>query len=151
MHQGRVGAASEVLTADDSKFFEAAQALAQSLSAWDLLIIGGSLVMIVSTSYYRPRSRKMRSAYFLFLPAWGFLAFSVYQGIQVQRSYVAYLVAAGKVEKDPKVISDIARNMEVATKSEIWALELALVFLGMWLLIYIGWWVFSEHAGEKGK
>lgn len=32
----------------DSKFFEAAQPLAQSLSQWGLLIIGGSLVIIVS-------------------------------------------------------------------------------------------------------
>src|SRR5262249_37587844 len=112
-------ALSEAFTIDDSKFFEAAQTLAQSLSACDLLIIGGSLVMIVSTSYYRPRSRKMRFAYFLFLPAWCFLAFSVYQGIQVQRSYVAYLVAAAQAEKDRKLISEIARNMEIATKAQI--------------------------------
>jgi hypothetical protein len=47
---------------DDSKFFEAAQSLAQSLSQWDLLILGGSLVVIVSTSYYRPQSIKIRAA-----------------------------------------------------------------------------------------
>jgi hypothetical protein len=41
--------------ADEAKFFEAAQTLAQGLSQWSLLIVAGSLVIIVSTSYYRPR------------------------------------------------------------------------------------------------
>ncbi len=48
---------------DDSKFFEAAQALAQGLSQWDLLILAGWLVIVVSTSYYRPKDRRVRAAY----------------------------------------------------------------------------------------
>jgi len=133
---------------DDSKFFEAAQALAQSLSQWDLLIIAGSLVVIVSTSYYRPGSRRMRAAYFLFLPAWFFLALSIYQGIEVQRSYVAYLVAVRAKISDR--IGLIAQNMNNATQSQIKWLEFGLLCLALWLLFYIGWWVFSDKAREGG-
>lgn len=136
---------------EDSKFFEAAQALAQSLSQWDLLIIAGSLVVIVSTSYYRPDSRKMRAAYFLFLPAWSLLADSVYQGIQVQGSYVAYLVALRKTPVNHSTLDQIAANMESATRYQIKGLEYALACLAVWLLIYIGWWVFSEKPAKGGN
>jgi hypothetical protein len=134
---------------DDSKFFEAAQGLAQSLSQWDLLIIGGSLVIIVSTSYYRPASRRMRAAYLLFLPAWSCLAYSIYQGILVQRSYVAYLVAARNPANNQSTIVAIAKKMETATASQIDGLEYALVCLGAWLLAYIAWWVLAEQLGKE--
>src|SRR5579863_3625513 len=90
---------------DDSKFFEAARALAQGLSQWDLLIIAGSMVIIVSTSYYRPRTRTMRLAYFLFLPSWALLATSIYRGIEVQGSYVAYLIAARQKNTQSRIDS----------------------------------------------
>jgi hypothetical protein len=138
---------------DDSKFFEAAQALAQSLSQWDLLIIAGSLVVIVSTSYYRPGTRGVRAAYLLFLPAWSFLAFSIYQGIQVQGSYVAFLVAARGDPNNHAKLDQIALNMETATRYQIQGLEFALLCLAVWLVVYIAWWVFSEKAqpGGNGK
>ena len=134
---------------DESKFFEAAQALAQSLSQWALLIIGGSLVTIVSTSYYRPESRRVRSAYLLFLPTWFLLAFSIYEGIRVQRAYVGYLVAARL--HSAQTIENIAKTMEDATRQQIQWLQLALLFLGAWLLIYIAWWIFSAQTTEKSK
>lgn len=144
---------------EDSKFFEAAQALGQSISQWDLLIIGGSLVLIVSTSYYRPASRRMRFAYFLFLPAWALLALSVYAGIEIQGSYVAYLVAtraksgAGNatVQQIATKVQQIATNMEAETRFQISCLEYALLCLAAWLLIYIGWWVLSDQPRGDRK
>jgi len=134
---------------DDSKFFEAALSLAQSLSQWDLLILGGSLVVIVSTSYYRPKTLKVRAAYFLFIPTWLCLAISVYQGIAVQRSYVAYLVASRSTPPQQHTIDQIAVNITDATRSQIYALETALLFGALWLLIYIIWWIYSNQSEEK--
>lgn len=130
---------------DDSKFFEAAQTLAQGLSQWDLLILAGSLVIVISTSYYRSNDRRMRAAYFLFIPTWFSLAMSVYQGISVQRSYVAYLVASRR-SPQPQLLELIAVNMTNATRSQILSLEIALVFAGVWLLAYILWWVFTTQS-----
>ncbi len=132
---------------DDSKFFEAAQTLAQGLSQWDLLILAGSLVIVIGTSYYRPKNRRMRATYFLFIPTWLCLALSVYQGISVQRSYVAYLVAS-RGSPQPKLLAQIAENMTSATRNQILSLEIALVFAGIWLLIYIVWWVFTNQSKE---
>lgn len=130
---------------DDSKFFEAAQALAQGLSQWDLLIIAGSLLVVVSTAYYRPKSRKIRSAYFLFLPTWFCLALSVYQGISVQRAYVAYLVCT-RATPPKQLLDEIAERMTSATRNQILSLEIALLFASAWLIVYIVWWVFSDSS-----
>jgi len=135
---------------EDAKFFEAAQALAQSLSQWDLLIIGGSLVTIVGTSYYRPGTRRVRAIYFLFVPAWCLLAYSIYQGIVVQRAYVAYLVAANKPGNSATIV-EIARKMEAATNGQIDGLQYALVCLGIWLLLYVVWWVCARRTGGETK
>ncbi|HEV2274955.1 MAG TPA: hypothetical protein VGR96_12365 [Acidobacteriaceae bacterium] len=134
---------------DDSKFFEAAQSLAQSLSQWGLLIIGGSLVVIVSTSYRRPQNRKVRAAYFLFIPMWCCLAVSVYEGIMVQRSYVAYLVASRSTPTQ-QALNNIAENITNATRYQILALESALLIGALWLLIYIVWWICSNQP-EAGS
>ncbi|HUB78338.1 MAG TPA: hypothetical protein VMB03_06055 [Bryobacteraceae bacterium] len=134
---------------DESKFFEAAQSLAQSMSQWDLLIIGASMVIIVSTSYYRPNTRKMRAAYFLFLPAWALLALSIYQGIEIQSRYVAYLVAAR--HKSTDLIESIANKMNDNALAQIRYLELALVCLGGWLVVYILWWVLSDQSPKEKK
>jgi hypothetical protein len=130
---------------DDSKFFEGAQTLAQSLSQWGLLIIGGSLVVVVSTSYRRPQNRKVRAAYFLFIPMWFFLAVSVYQGIMVQRSYVAYLVASRSTPTQ-QTLNSIAETITDATRYQILTLETALLCGALWLLIYIVWWICSNQT-----
>jgi hypothetical protein len=133
---------------DESKFFEAAQSLAQGLSQWSLLTIGGSLVIIVSTSYYRPANARVRAAYFLFVPSWLCLAISIYQGIRVQRAYVAYLVGS-RQGPNTQLSNQIAETMADATRKQILSLEVALAFVGIWLLIYIFWWIMSAQPGGK--
>ena len=133
---------------DDAKFFEAAQTLAQSLSQWGLLIIGGSLVIIVSTSYRRPENRTVRGTYFLFIPMWCCLAISIYQGIMVQRSYVAYLVASRSTPTS-QVLNTIAEKITNATRIQIGALEISLLIGAVWLLIYIVWWICTNQPEKK--
>jgi hypothetical protein len=139
---------------DESKFFEAVQSLAQSLSQWDLLIIAGSMVMIVSTDYYRPAARWMRLTYLLFLPSWIYLASSIYWGIQIQGSYVAYLIASLRKDTDPQkagIISSIVSKVNSNTASQILCLKIALLFIAVWLVVYICWWVFADKIQEEGR
>jgi hypothetical protein len=132
---------------DDSKFFEGALTLAQSLSQWSLLILGGSLVLILSTSYYRPKNLKVRAAYFLFIPTWICLAYAVYQGAAVQQSYVAYLVAT-RGTPSQSTLDKIAENITNAIRYQILSLEIALLIGALWLLIYLIWWICSTQTKE---
>jgi hypothetical protein len=79
--------------ADEGMFFAAAQTLAQGLSQWSLLIVAGSLVIIVSPSYYRRVTREYGQP----IPVHSRLVIPGdidHEGIRVQRSYVAYLVGS---------------------------------------------------------
>ena len=136
---------ARTVVADASKFFDAAQALSQSLSQWALLIIGGSLVVVVSNDYYRPPTTQMRYPYLLFVPAWALLAASIYFGIQAQGEYVGYLLVT-----DPNRLTEYKIQMNDFTARQISSLEWALAFLGIWLIFYIFWWVFSKPA-KGGK
>jgi hypothetical protein len=134
---------------DESKFFEAVQSLAQGLSQWDLLIIAGSMVIIVSADYYRPAQRKMRLTYLIFLPSWILLALSIYQGTKLQGAYVAYLMAALRKDTDPQravIINSIVAKVNTEVLLQIRYLEVALLCLALWLVIYICWWVFSDKV-----
>src|ERR1700743_3805362 len=129
---------SSDVVSGDAHFFDAAQAMAQGLSQWAMIIIGGSLVVIVGDKYVRPKSRRMRATYLLFAPAWILLALSVYEGTFIQRSYVAYMVATRGTPQQA-LIDQIASNITNATRLQINFLEIALFFLALWLLFYLIW------------
>ncbi len=133
-----------LITSPDNDFFQAAQTLAQSLSQWALLTVGGSLVVIVGTSYYRPKSHKMRLAYFLFLPAWVLLGIAIYEGTLIQRRYVAFL-AANRRGPNPGLINEIAQGITSDSGYQILFLQLGLLSLFIWLVIYLRWWIFSDE------
>jgi hypothetical protein len=59
--------------APDLKVFEAATAFSNTLTSWAFVMIGGSILVILGTSYYRPAALWVRCAYFAFVPAWFFL------------------------------------------------------------------------------
>src|ERR1022692_2512549 len=75
----------------DLKLFEAAVSLANTLTSWAFVMIGGSILAILGTSYYRPKALWVRCGYFAFIPAWFFLSYSLYAGTRVQSVYLAAL------------------------------------------------------------
>jgi hypothetical protein len=127
-----------------AKFFEAAVSLAQNLTQWALLIIGGSLVTVVGTSYYRPDSRRMRFIYLLFVPAWILLAVSIYEGTLIQRKYLAYLYANPSGVRYQILVDRILQDINNEATNQFLTLEWALVCLGLWLVAYLFWWIESE-------
>lgn len=121
----------------DPKGLEAVVALAQNLCQWAFLIIGGSVVILLGTSYRRPASSWIRRSFALFVPAWMCLAGSIYEGTQVQRAALGYYFLSNKNIKP--VINEDAY-------SQIRCIQWGLVLLGIWLLIFLIWWI-----SNKGK
>ena len=129
--------------APDLKLFEAATSLANTLTSWALVMIGGSLLAIVGTSYYRPAALWVRCAYFAFVPGWFFLAWSIYAGSRVQRVYMAALYSV-----HPKLDRLIgALNKDALAQIE--RMEIGLAFFGIWLMMYLFWWIFNNEAKKE--
>ena len=140
---GALAAAAQTASAaPDMKFFEAATGLANSLTSWAFLMMGGSIVAILGTSYYRPRSLAVRCAYFAFIPAWFYLAWSIYAGTRVQSVYLAALFS-----RAPD-IPQLKATLNGDALSQIRRMETGLGFFGLWLTVYLLWWVFNKEVKE---
>jgi len=120
----------------DLKAFDAAVTLAQSLTQWGFLIIAGSVVIVVGTSYYRPNERLVRRSYLLFLLPWLLMGMSIFRGIQVQMANVARLF-----ESSPN-LTEVRRTMTHDANAQIQYMEWSLWIFGVWLLCFSVWWVF---------
>jgi hypothetical protein len=142
-----VFAQTEALSRTEAKAFEGALSFAQSITGWALLIVAGSIVTLVGTSYYRPMAPWARFPYLLFIPGWLFLARSMWRGVSVQRVYLAYLFT-NPTEERIKQLKDAVREDSL---SQIREIEIALCLFGVWLFFYLFWWILNkEHPrGER--
>ena len=118
-------------------------AYADKLTGWALLLIAGSVGLVLGTSYHHPRRRMFRYTYFLFVPAWGFLATSAYYGARAQQAALGY--AWSSTRSIPIGISTVRDTMA----GDIWhqqtLLHYGLATMVLWLLLYLLWWVLSSE------
>lgn len=130
-----------------NKDFAPVVAFSQSLSQWTVAILGGSVGLLLSTSNRRPRDWRVRLGYFIFVPAWGLLLYSMQMALDVQGNVLAFSRLA-----NPNVAATLA-ELNDHLYSQIHYLEIALEILCSWLLLYLCWWIFSrdeESAAGRG-
>ena len=125
-----------------TKAFEAAVSVTNTLVSWAFLVFGGTILVVVGTSYHRPKNRGVRWSYMLFLPAWGFLTSSIYFGSRVQGNYLASLL--NKRADFNKVREALNAN----AASQIDQLTYGLFFLGVWIVVYLLWWILSNEESK---
>jgi hypothetical protein len=136
---------SQVSNGNDLKVFEAATSLAITLTSWAFVMIGGSILAILGTSYYRPAALWVRCFYFVFIPGWFFLSWSVYAGTRVQSVYLAALFSS-----HPK-FDQLRLALNLDSLAQINRMEWGLFCFGIWLTAYIFWWVFHSDPPKETK
>jgi hypothetical protein len=114
-------------------------ALSSSLSQWAFLLLGGSLATVLSTSYHKP-PWPWRLAYFVFLPAFCYLAFVLERGSRVQGAYVAMLLRPRTREALTDALAETNRYL----LQQVDAFQTAAIWLGMWIVVYLGWWIIGD-------
>src|SRR5258706_10433129 len=117
----------------------------QSLSQWAVVIVGGTTAVLLGNSHLSPHSRRLRSSYLLFLPAWVFLLLSTWMGVKVQKNFLALKLLA-KVDAEGAKI-----DMNQHLGYQLSYMQLGLVFIGIWLVFYLFWWVFVREVTGGGK
>ncbi len=135
--------------ATDRQAFEKAADYAQKITDSVLLIFGGSIAVLLGTGYRRPVKKGMRATYLLFPVGWVFLGLSIWEGMKVRGTYIAYLLGPPK--------SEIARTHRIeqlngfARWQERW-LDIGLAIFAIWLMFYLLWWIrLSDAEVEKGN
>ena len=134
-----------ITTTAESTAFGAASSFAQSLSGWALVIIAGSVVTLVGTSYHRP-TMYWRLAYVLFPFGWLFLVLSMYFGVEVQRAYLAGLFSTPTNGSIAKLTEAISADCLL----QIWMMQLAIFCFSLWLFVYWLWWLLAKDLKPSG-
>jgi len=123
--------------------FDSVVSFSQSLSQWSVLIIGGVTALLLGNSHISPTKKVARSIYLLFLPSWGFLLWSIFMGVKVQRNFLALKLLSNAD------VSAIKVELNHHMSRQLTLMETGLCFIGAWLLCYLIWWVFCRE--EKGE
>jgi hypothetical protein len=122
------------------KFLEAGIALATTLNSWALVMVGGSILAILSTSYYRPKRLLFRASYLIFVPAWVFLSLSLRAGTRVQGVYLAAMYSH---HPNMDKLRD-AQNADLVSQQQF--MWLGLGTFGLWIVLYLAWWIFNQES-----
>jgi len=120
-------------------FFESAAVYSETLSGWALAILGGSALVMLQRAYVRPVSKLMRYAYVLFIVGWCFLARSIYFGTRVHEVQLAFLV-----QQKPDFVS-LRDTLSEDLSGQVESLKFGLWTFGIWLFIYVGWWIWTDQ------
>jgi len=99
--------------------------------------LGGSIILVISTTHVSPTTFPARLIYLALIPCWASLAGSILAGDAVLRKYLAAMLA-----KSPEKIIQIFEAANSKYGLQLNCLRLAILFFGIWLLAYIVWWVF---------
>jgi hypothetical protein len=106
-------------------------------TTWSLSLIGGSILAILSTEYSKPLGKWAKLIYLLFLPGWIFLGLTINAGDTISRRGVMAAIA-------PDRIPLIFEKMNQEFIRQIGFFHTGLFFLGLWLFLYLIWWIFQD-------
>lgn len=118
--------------------------MSQYLNEKILYIIGASILLVIGSDYLRPASKKARLIYLVLLPSWIALAVAFYFGDSVKRWYVSATTAKAELVRDML----LEANYAFAHQRE--AFMCGMLCLGIWLVLYLIWWVFQSKKNSTG-
>jgi hypothetical protein len=112
---------------------------------WCLCLAGGSIATLLGSIYIRPIGKKMKLSYFLFLLGWIFLGIAFKYGSDLGSESVNAAVEKTSESRSVDLIVQIHNDYS----SQLSYFNLALYILGVWLTIYLLWWIFSGSDPKK--
>ena len=112
---------------------------------WTVLIIAGTIASVISTSRLSPRSTNFRLAYLLFPIAWTLLILSLFEGTNVKSGYLASLSSGREYWGAIGACANSAMLRQGLYMT--WGASV----LGLWLLIFLHWWIFYNPADAEQK
>lgn len=121
-------------------FIRGVEEISKPMQGWGLLILGSSILIVISSDYIRP-TRKMRRIYLFFLPGWICILISMYFGMDISQCLVGTLMA-GKTDA-----IGIAKLAKEANDDFGWLqfyFKLSIICFSIWLVIILFYWVLND-------
>jgi hypothetical protein len=116
------------------------------LNQWALVLIGGGLAVMVSSSYHSPRW-PWRLMYVALLPGFGALGWALWEGSILRRIYAGAAFTARQTGGGLELL--MAAN--TALLNQILAFQVGVGLFAVWLILYMSWWIFVDDASSQPK
>lgn len=110
------------------------------ISAWSLSIIGGSLLAILSNDYLHPSQPGLKMIYLLFIVGWIFIGKSFYNGKKI----IGKSIATELNKNNKEALKATFEDCNEFYSRQLRFFNLGLLIFGIWLLLYLLWWVFGD-------
>jgi thiosulfate reductase cytochrome b subunit len=123
---------------------KAAVEMSDTLNGWVLLVLGGTLAVVFSTSYRKP-PWPYRAMFLLLLPAISLLANSMVAGSHVRQAYPPMFLRKDATLAATEALSEVNRSLG----TQIESFRFAMLVLAAWLLCYLVWWIFVDKAHSE--
>lgn len=128
--------------ADRIAVFKDVQIFSESLRGLCVAVFGGSVLLLFGTTLRSSRHLLLRTKFLFLAPAWLCLASSIRESFSVGQHYLALLVPR---TVDAARIKEIEIQINGAVLTQIDHAMYAFGFLAVWLLLYLGWWIFQRQ------
>ena len=112
---------------------------------WSLSIIGGSVLIIISTSYIQPTGKILYS-YFLFALGWLCLGTSIFFGEMLTRIYIAGITVA---DYDLDGIKKIGVEADKKFNSQIRWFRIGIITFSIWLITFLIWFILFKNTNTN--
>ena len=145
---GPSGSVSDSLVERDRSAIEKIADQAQKTVDTALLIWGGSIAVLLSTGYHRPKRRALRLLYLLFPVGWFAFARSVYFASDIRAVQHAYLLSPPRSMADRFERLDILNTGSISQTQWFYG---GLIVFAVWLLVYLTWWIATDEIQDKAK
>jgi hypothetical protein len=111
----------------------------KQLEVWAATLFGTTALTVLSTSYIKPEIQKHKIAYFIFIPSWICIGISMYYSDYIQR-----LVLGAIFTEDHNRLLTTFYKINSSFRQQQLSFYIALISFGLWLLIFLIWWVFID-------
>src|ERR1700677_5028267 len=122
------------------KGLEAMSEGSATLKTWALSILGGSIAAFVGSDYLKPTGGA-KLIYLAFIPGWALLGISLYFADELSSRFMAIDFAGDDFER----LKYIGSKMNTALLRQKTLLSWALVPFGLWLILFLLWWIFFQN------
>ena len=112
-----------------------------ALTEWTVLTIGGTLAVLLSTSYKQPKGN-WKAMYLLLLPALVLFGVVLWDGFRVRQAQMAFLLR----KATEQAASDALLIVNKAVAQQLDFYFDGIVILAVWLTLYMFWWVFADNS-----
>jgi hypothetical protein len=108
-----------------------------TLKTWALSVFGGSIAAFIGSDYLKPTGCA-KLLYLAFIPGWALLGVSLYYADQLSASFMASIFSSNNND-----LVTIGTNMNGELAKQKNFLSYALIPFGIWIVLFLLWWVFS--------